>query len=80
MSFGVCWFLLVSVVVQNCPEIRGGGDCDHMGEMYVCLKGLDEYNGVLECSVLVCNNKLYRIPRKLNPLCFHLSDCLSSLF
>ena len=40
-SVGVCWFLLVSVVVLNCPEITGGGDCEHMGEVYVCLWGLD---------------------------------------
>ena len=47
----------MSVVALNCPEIPGGGDCDHMGEMYVCLKGLDECKGVLECSGLVCCNK-----------------------
>ena len=35
VSLGFCWCL--SVVVQNCPEIRGGGDCDHVGEVYVCL-------------------------------------------
>ena len=33
--------LVVSVVVLNCPEIPGGGDCEHMGEVYVCLWGLD---------------------------------------
>ena len=30
VSSGVCWLLLVSVVVLNCPEIPGGGDCKHM--------------------------------------------------
>ena len=40
-SLGVCWFLLVSVVVLNYPEIPGGADCEHMGEVYVCLWGLD---------------------------------------
>ena len=37
VSSGVCWFLLVSVVVLNRPEIPGGGDCEHMGEVYVCF-------------------------------------------
>ena len=36
-SLGVCWFLLVSVVVLNYPEIPGGADCEHMGEVYVCF-------------------------------------------
>ena len=40
-SLGVCWFLLVSVIVLNYPEIPGGADCEHMGEVYVCLWGLD---------------------------------------
>ena len=57
MSFGVCWFLLVSVLVLNCTEIPGGGDCENMGEMYVCLWGLDVCKGVLECSGLVWRNK-----------------------
>ena len=45
LSFGVLgtvsWCLLVSVVVLNYPEIPGGADCEHMGEVYVCLWGLD---------------------------------------
>ena len=53
VSFGVCWFLLVSVVVLNCPEIPGEGDCEHMGEVCVCLWGLDVCKGVLENSGLV---------------------------
>ena len=52
MSFGVCWFLLVSVVVLNCPEIPVRGDYELMGEVYVCLWGLDVGEGVLECSGL----------------------------
>ena len=36
-SVGVVWCLLVSVVVLNCPEIPGGGHCEHMGEVYVCF-------------------------------------------
>ena len=56
-SVGVVWCLLVSVVVLNCPEIPGGGHCEHMGEVYVCLWGLDAYKGVLECSGLVWCNK-----------------------
>ena len=48
----VCWFLLVSVLVLNCPEIPGGGDCEHMGEVYVCLWGMDVCKDVLECSGL----------------------------
>ena len=47
----------MSVVVLNCPEIPGGGHCEHMGEVYVCLWGLDAYKGVLECSGLVWCNK-----------------------
>ena len=39
-SVGVVWCLLVSVGVLNCPEIPGGGHCEHMGEVYVCLWGL----------------------------------------
>ena len=50
---GVVWCLLVSVVVLNCPEIPGGGHCEHMAEVYVCLWGLDAYKGVLECSGLL---------------------------
>ena len=57
VSFGVCWFPLVSVVVLNCPEIPRGGDCEHMGEMCVCLWGLDVCKGVLECSGLVWCSK-----------------------
>ena len=41
-----------SVLVLNCPEIPGGGDCEHMGEEYVCLWGLDVCKGVLESSGL----------------------------
>ena len=41
LSFGVLgtvsWCLVVSVVVLNCPEIPGGGDCEHMSEVYVSL-------------------------------------------
>ena len=43
----------MSVLVLNCPEIPGGGDCEHMGEVYVCLWGLDVCKGVLEYSGLV---------------------------
>ena len=57
MSSGVCWFLLVSVVVLNRPELPGGGDCEHMGEVNVSLWGLDVCKGVLECSGLVWCNK-----------------------
>ena len=56
-SVGVVWCLLVSVVVLNCPEVPGGGHCEHMGEVYVCLWGLDTYKGVLECSGLVWCSK-----------------------
>ena len=42
----------MSVVVLNCPEIPRGADCEHMGEVYVCLWGLDVCKGVLECSGL----------------------------
>ena len=41
MSLGIVWCLLMSVVVLNCPEIPRGADCEHMGEVYVCLWGLD---------------------------------------
>ena len=47
----------MSVVVLNCPEITGGGDCEPMGEVYVCLWGLDVFEGVLECSGLVWCSK-----------------------
>ena len=52
MSFGVCWFLLVSILVLNCPEIPGGGDCEHMGEVYVCFINIVYCFGVLRpCMV-----------------------------
>ena len=35
----------MSVVVLNCPEIPRGADCEHMGEVYVCLWGLDVCKG-----------------------------------
>ena len=59
--FGVpgtaCWCRLVSVAVLNCPEIPVGGDCEHIGEVCVCLWGLDVRKGVLECSGLVWCSK-----------------------
>ena len=47
----------ISVFFLNCPEIPGGGDYEHMGEVYVCFWGLDVCKGVLECSGLVWCNK-----------------------
>ena len=41
----------MSVFVLNCPEIPGGGDCEHKGEVYVCFWGLDVCKSVLECSL-----------------------------
>ena len=32
---------MVSAVVLICPEIPGGGNCEHVGEVYVSLWGLD---------------------------------------
>ena len=43
----------MSVFVLNCPEIPGGGDCEHKDEVYVCFWGLDVCKSVLECSGLV---------------------------
>ena len=57
MLSGVCWFLLVSVVVLNRPEIPGRGHCEHTGEVNVSLWGLDVCKVVLECSGLVWCNK-----------------------
>ena len=57
VSSGVCWFLLVSDVVLNRPELPGGGDCEHMGEVNVSLWGLNVCKGVLDCSGLVWCNK-----------------------
>ena len=59
LSFGVLgtvsWCLVVSVVVLNCPEIPGGGDCEHMGEVYVCLWGfgcvLGSFRVFMPCMV-----------------------------
>ena len=46
-GFGILMF-------QKC-QVRG---CMwHMGEVYVCLWGLDAYKGVLECSCLVSCSK-----------------------
>ena len=47
----------MSVVVLNYPEIPGGADCEHMGEVYVCLWGLDVCKGGLEFSCLVWCSK-----------------------
>ena len=37
VSFGVCWSLMVSVVVLISSEIPGGGVWEHIDEEYVCL-------------------------------------------
>ena len=51
VSFGVCWSLMVSVVVLISSEIPGGGVWEHIDEEYVCLWGLDVSMGVYECDL-----------------------------
>ena len=41
MSDNVCLCCLVSVVVLKCPGIPGGGVWEPLGEVYVCLLGLN---------------------------------------
>ena len=46
VSGNICWCCLVSVVVQNCPEVPGGGVWEHEGEVCVFLWALDACKGV----------------------------------
>ena len=39
-------YVYVYAVVLNCLEIPGRGICEHIGEVYVCLWGLDVSKGV----------------------------------
>ena len=57
VSFDVCWFLLVSVLVLICPEIPGGGDWENMGNSVSMFMGLGCVHSVLKCSGLVWCNK-----------------------
>ena len=71
----------MSVVVQNCPDRRGGGDCDHMGEVYVCLKGLDECKGVSVQALYVAKNALYwKFFKRRNSTHLTLQNTKTSLY
>ena len=73
VSFGVCWSLMVSVVVLISSEIPGGGVWEHIDEEYVCLWGLDASKGVYECSGHVWCRKC-PIMERLRKAKFHAPD------
>ena len=51
-SLGVCWFLLVSVVVLNCPEIPRGGivsiwvKCMYVYGVWMCVRELWSFHAL----------------------------------